>query len=193
MRKLLGVLGLVLAFANPAAAQFVTKISAAQELKRLGTACVQFVEVGPAGMPDFAKAGYKVSKQGLGGKDFFAYKSLNGKKVDQSTLPNGTGLSALVDWHNGRRNSCEFSIGARTTDANRNGLKTEADFHKLLRSRGYKKTATKDKKGRVTNQFSKGDNTLVVLTSVGFGQGKSKGSGSVKFTVINKNDASRKN
>jgi len=192
MQKVLGVLGLVVTLANPVAAQFVTKISASQEMKRLGTACVKFVEVGPVGMPDLAKAGYKVSKQGFGGKDFFAYKSLNSKKVDEASLPKGTGLSALVDWHNGRRNSCEFSVAKRTGRVHSEALKMEAEFHKLVRSLGYKKSTLKDKKGRITHQFTKGENRLIVLGNVAFG-GKDQGSGSVKFTIINKNDASRKN
>lgn len=192
MRWFLGGLTVAMVIANPVWAQFVSKVSVSQELKRLGTACVKFVEVGPVGMPDFTKAGYKLNKQGLGGKDFFANKSLNNKKVDTSTLAKGTGLGAMVDWHNGRRNECEFSISLRTEQDRKLVLKIERDMHGLVKSMGYRQSTQKDSKGRLTHIFVKGENELVVRGSWGDGR-KDRKDGYVSFTIQNRNSASRKN
>ena len=192
MTRILAGFIVVLAFAQPAQAQFVSKVSVAQEMKRLGTACIKFVEVGPGEMPDFRKSGYKLNKQGFGGKDFFANKSLHSKKTDLSKLTKGAGTNAMIDWHNGRRHQCDFSIGLRLENDQRLALKIESDFHKLLRANGYKKTVSTDKKGRKVVHFVKGVNKIHVSAKVGFGR-RDPNLGSVSFGLWNRNDAARKN
>lgn len=192
MKRVFAILGVVVALSAPAHAQFVSKVSVAQEMKRLGTACIKFVEVGPGEMPDFRKSGYKLNKQGFGGKDFFANKSLHRDKVDASKLAKGAGTNAMIDWHNGQRAQCEFSIGLRMEQDNKLALKLEDDFHKLLRSKGYKKSVTQDKKGRRQVHFVKGVNKVHVSGSMGFGR-RDRNMGFVKFSLWNRNSDARKN
>lgn len=153
---------------------------------------MKFVEVGPVGMPDFTRAGYKLNKQGFGGKDFFANVSLDSRKVETSTLPKGTGIGATVDWHMGRRHLCDFTLSLRLEQDHRYAQRVEADFHKLLRRLGYKKVSVKDKKGRVSEQFVKGVNRLYVSAKMGNGR-QDRNDGFVKFHLWNLNDAARKN
>ena len=127
--KRFGILAAALAImSSPAQAQFVSSVSVDREMKRLGQACMAYAEVGKTGMPDFSKAGYKLQKQGLGGKKFFAYTSLSAKKVDASTLKKGTGLSGMIDWHTGQGHICFFTIGLRLEQDMRYAQKLESSF-----------------------------------------------------------------
>lgn len=192
MRVGLGILGMVMALANPSMAQVVSKVSVSQELKRLTTACIRYAEVGKPGMPDFTKSGYAVSKLGLGGREFFAYKNIPLKKVDLSTIKLGTGTGASIKWHIKRRHECEISVGIRRPFDARYGVKVKDDVVKVMRSLGYKKTPKKDRKGRVTDYYSKGQNEFHIYATMGsWPQYREVSSFTFKFT--NQNDAARKN